>query len=526
MAIDDLLAQSSSPKYGPGGRRIGSAFPDDAEVRQRVQQLRAAGRLPTGQVSGAQAIASGVDDATTAAKGAAAQEGQSALSAGNATTRAAASEGESALGRIGGTLSSKVPFGTVSRLAATYAPLISSAGSMVKNIADPQRIAQASDATGNAPYDVMVATGNSLLSGATLGALSPQDVNKITSALRNPPGVELTPGAQAQAQRLTAAGINPQSLKTDQDFQRARQVLSSGGTQPSAPGASASSDTASNTAANGGTIFRAGNTFSDQPIAGGVEFQPRGNLTVIPGAADTYNRVQQYLNQAEAERQQALARRDAGIDANIAAARQIGAQHDLEEMAREQRIAANMSNNPRTQRLLLEQAYSTGLQAKQLAAKPLPTATRTPEQEAQLSEDQLRRQAGELDVQGRQMDLAQRQRLAQLSQIIGTGENPRQAAIDEALVAQGKDPNAGRYQAIDVVIGQDMLGNPVKARGLVDTRTGRIIGAGQDTSPVGTQGQRPANFQEFLQRFRQDPRAAAYSDDQIKALYEQRYGGQ
>jgi len=111
----------------------------------------------------------------------------------------------------------------------------------------------------------------------------------------------------------------------------------------------------------------------------------------------------------------------------------------------------------------------------------------------------------------------------QLGQIGTLPPEQRRALIDRALVSQGKDPDASRYESIEDIVAYDQFNTPIKARGLFDTHTQQRIGGGQAPA-VGNGQSAPASFDQFVKEFRQDPRAKNYSDEEIKALYNSRYG--
>jgi len=285
-----------------------------------------------------------------------------------------------------------------------------------------------------------------------------------------------------------------------------------------------------------GTIFRRGNEFSDQPLAGGVVFDPRtarggfiGPTNPDPEeAARRHRELVNYLNQREAERREQIARRDAAIDASINAARQQEGQRMLEAAARRARMDATSATNrglwPRHRAALLEQANTLAAQAAGAAAQPVATATRTPEQEVELAgsrqAQQIAAQQAEAEgiaagIQNRQLQRSMEVQ-QQLEQINGADPTTRRALIDRALVAQGKDPDAGRYMAIDV-LGPDGM---TSLRGVLDTRSGQVIGAGA----VGNGPDAKPSLEEFMKAAKADPRNRGVSDDELRAYYQRRYG--
>jgi hypothetical protein len=253
----------------------------------------------------------------------------------------------------------------------------------------------------------------------------------------------------------------------------------------------------------GSQMFRKGNEFSDQPIAGGVEYKARGNVSVM-NTSEGANRDRAYLAQREAENNEQMARRDASIDATINAAKQYRSQQQMQDAARSAEINATSLVHkdlwPRHRAALLEQANNMKGAAAVAAGAPTPTATRTPEQEAALaaSKRTAGAQAQLADEQaiaaGLQNDQARRSQQV-MQQLDGLSEQTpapqRRALIDRALVGQGKDPDAGRYMGIDTILGYDEFGQPKTGKTALDTRTGQIIGGQGGAGAMGNQPQKP-----------------------------------
>lgn len=304
--------------------------------------------------------------------------------------------------------------------------------------------------------------------------------------------------------------------------------------QPAAQVATADTSQAA-TAAAPGTIYRHGNQFSDQPIEGGVQFNPRearGGFagSTNPNPQEAQARTQQlirFVNQREAEQRDQLARRNAAIDANINWARQREAEErgnaDFDRTRRELERGARgghgvSARDQRESRMALAQLQRPGV-------APIATSTRTPEQEQALA---AQRQAQQ--VEGQQADqegiaagiqnaqlLRAQEIQQQLDQIGGADPAARRALIDRALVSQGKDPDAGRFITIDSLSPDGMT----TLKSALDTRSGQIVGG---AGVVGTQGGQAPSLDEFLKRAKADPRNRGQSDEQLTAYYQQKYG--
>lgn len=297
------------------------------------------------------------------------------------------------------------------------------------------------------------------------------------------------------------------------------------------------------------TVYRRGQTFSDQPIAGGVEYTPKSKLS---GGAEPSDIQDQYRRASAAyagiadlnATGPAQAARDReGSMRNAAALRQIVAGNKVDQMLREAKIDAGSLLNTRG---FQPRGSGAARQARvdRLQEAAIDIATGIPEKEfytstrdeAQIGQSeaqaQLAGQQGRLTEQqaklaeqqgiaagiGNEQALGQQEVLGQLSALSGSAPaSQRRALIDRALVGAGKDPDAGRFMSID-----SLSPDGITLKTAFDTRTGQVVGGGAG----GGKPQKPGGFEQFLSQFRQDPRANAYSDADIKKFYSEKYGNQ
>jgi hypothetical protein len=250
-------------------------------------------------------------------------------------------------------------------------------------------------------------------------------------------------------------------------------------------------------AANG--VTRSGNRFSDQPIANGVAFQPgRGTLSVVDASGG--------INDPS---------RRPGIDKFL----QGGAQARAEQRAGQQRHNAYESQRAarsetiRTAQNMLQKSVpgsksTREVQAALLGAQATPVAPQ-PADDAGIAQGfagaQQQQAVAEAQAQATQLAQQAAMRKQQLQQQLGgvAQGDPRRTAIDQLLVDQGKDPDAGRYMGIDVLGPTDSFGTPTQLRGALDTRSGSILGGGTTASPsVGGQLPEGALVQQNGKTFR------------------------
>ncbi|NKF21568.1 hypothetical protein [Solimonas marina] len=252
-------------------------------------------------------------------------------------------------------------------------------------------------------------------------------------------------------------------------------------------------------------VYRRGNTFSDQPISHGVQFTPQRGGYVQAAPDDSQpsltQRYQRLADDLAGARNVERARQAQAFAASTAAENQIAARNLLQNELRNARQRGLVPGSRFEAQLIGKLADIT-------AQAPDKAFVQTPEEEDALTTSQRQRQlqTKQADQQGRQADqqtiaanLAnqatsrQQQLLSQIDQLPGDADpSLRRSLVDRALLAQGKDPDAGRFQAIESVGGNDAF--PIKTRSLYDTRTGRVIGG---TGAVGQQAQPPAGFKQI-----------------------------
>lgn len=245
-------------------------------------------------------------------------------------------------------------------------------------------------------------------------------------------------------------------------------------------------------------LYRNGNSFSDQPIAGGTEYQPkRGTVTATPATsagAGTSSDVQ-------------AARDREGSLRNTAAVNQMVAKGELKELARNARIDAGSllhtrGFQPRGSAAARQQkAADLELAAVQIGAGvPEKDFLTTAAQESEI--DQNAKQAKLAEQQGIAAGIANQQALAQqqiTQKILGIDQLPpdeQRQVSRQALLLQGKDPAADRYIKLkqQVPTGYDDKGNPVmygEAEGLYDPQAGRMLNLA--SGAAGGAGQAAAN---------------------------------
>jgi hypothetical protein len=297
-------------------------------------------------------------------------------------------------------------------------------------------------------------------------------------------------------------------------------------------------------------IYQRGNEYSDQPIAGGVEFNPttaRGGFAIstsgsMPSAA---RQLRSSLNLQEIDRAQRQADRDERVQ---------GQRDDFNAVQMQRAItggtpdpavgatAASQAANERRATLRLLQNAAQGRngvsargQREALSAlagltkgdagrvELAPSVDRSPQSPTELLRAQS---AGALEDEqavaaglSNQQIRRQQQIMEQIAQIgAGTPATDRRALIDRALISQGRDPDANRFEPIESVGGNEAF--PIKTRSLYDTRTGQIIGGGA----VGQPDAPKPTWEQFMTAARADPRNKAYSNEQLKAYYQRTYG--
>jgi hypothetical protein len=274
-------------------------------------------------------------------------------------------------------------------------------------------------------------------------------------------------------------------------------------------------------------ITRSGNRFSDQPIANGVPFHPGGRLSVVSDAPPATQR----FNTNAVVNADAIAknRGDVPGSGNISVLpatdydRQLRAFGAMKDADRADRQA---ERNWRTQRerdsfnsLQIQRATSAGGIGRPVSAPDLVSddvgkngtssqaEARTRSANAGSAEGQQATAAAVAEAQAQATQLAQQaaMRKQQLQQQLGGAAqgDPRRTAIDQLLVDQGKDPDAGRYMGIDVLGPTDSFGTPTQLRGALDTRSGSILGGGTTATPsVGGQLPEGALVQQNGKTFR------------------------
>lgn len=131
----------------------------------------------------------------------------------------------------------------------------------------------------------------------------------------------------------------------------------------------------------------------------------------------------------------------------------------------------------------------------------------------------LNQQESALEQQSRQIgilkDLAGlnqgRMKEALFGQYLGAkDEGQQRAALDAFLAYQGKDPQQGGILAFDVPTGaKDVLGNPITAKALFDTRRREVIQPGAATPTPTIDAERAAKYRAL--------RAAGKSEQEAMA---------
>lgn len=245
-----------------------------------------------------------------------------------------------------------------------------------------------------------------------------------------------------------------------------------------------------------------GKGFSDQPIAGGVEYKPSANLSVVAAPSDLQEQYRRasvanselaaILNGTDPASLEARSRQQQAFARSTAAENQIATQRRLDEAARNARIDAgsllNRGFRPRGQGQQLAE-----LQVKAAeAGREVPGAEfiRTPEQESALTAGKARAKS-DLALAEAQRSLEEQKGIAAgitndqaldqkevLSRLFSLPETAtpaqRRALIDRALVGSGKDPDAGRFIGIDSLAPDGFT----TLKSALDTRTGQIVGGG------------------------------------------------
>lgn len=280
-------------------------------------------------------------------------------------------------------------------------------------------------------------------------------------------------------------------------------------------------------------VFRQGNTFTDQPGPGREPFTPAQAGVSVLGGAEDMKRIEAFLAERDAERNEQQARRSQADQADFARVAQFREREGLEAAARSARIEANSFRNsdlpPRYRSALQLRASELAAQAAGVEGRA-PAGARTPEQEVALAgQKRQNKMQGDLAEQqsiaaGLQNQQAQRaatvmQQIDQLNEQTPSGQ--RRALIDRALVGQGKDPDAGRFEAIENIAGIDQFGAPIKVRSLFDTRSGQVVGGGQQAPAMGSSAPK---LEDFLKAAKADPRNKGVSDEELKAYFNSTYG--
>jgi hypothetical protein len=279
-----------------------------------------------------------------------------------------------------------------------------------------------------------------------------------------------------------------------------------------------------------GPVFQAaGNRFSDQRTAGATQRQqparqpaevrtavaPTGtidsleaikpNATIYSGTGgvnDPARRpgIDQFLRQGEERSAQARTQQRAAFDRGDAVLGQISRRNALENASREARIAANSVRRvrgSRSQRELQTASVALGQQAADAAVTPRIDQldeSAVPQGFANAAAQRAGADAAAAQAQGQALtnQAAQRQQALQQQLAALSGNDPqRRATIDQLLVGQGKDPDAGRFLSIDVLGPTDAFGNPTQLRGALDTRSGQLIGGGGNATAPSAGGQLP-----------------------------------
>jgi hypothetical protein len=100
-------------------------------------------------------------------------------------------------------------------------------------------------------------------------------------------------------------------------------------------------------------------------------------------------------------------------------------------------------------------------------------------------------QTGQLDVQGKALDVQSKQQLVTLRAQLANENDPakRKALQDKILTMEGKVSLQDRVAIIDIDTGQkDMFGQPIYKKGAIDVTTGKMVG-GDTAAPKETRAQ-------------------------------------
>ncbi|MES2488538.1 MAG: hypothetical protein V4607_02015 [Pseudomonadota bacterium] len=506
MAIDDLLYQSDSAQRKA---RTGVRPAIDAQTQQRLAQMRTADSVAAEQ-SLAQQRAAAPSAANTARPATPPKVG--AL---NKATR---------ISRVGGGIAAGViPAAAIgssidafSRPTEDYYNRLGLDPKTVGENGFKDVAARTAGVVSDVGAGVLdIGTGAVNVARGFGGAEPIQSFGSILRANDNP------------AQQGIAAPLpNPASIARPTNLPNDPRAVSAQDDAPGADGASSG-------------VYRNGNTFSDQPIAGGVEFNAAkkgGGVSVIGNEQDL-KRTQDFVNQSQQQSLDARARQSVDLAASTSSENQIAQRNALNDSARNARISAGsvgLVKGGRTQRQLLAAATDFEGRAADAAGRaPNKDFIRTPEQEQELrlNDQQAKTQnalGGEQAIaQGLQNKNAQRQQsiIDQLSDQ-NLGSDARRVLERQALIGLGKDPREASLQRVRSVAGTDSFGQPIMADSLYDSENKKWLtppsGAAQPA--MGSGGQEAPTLDKFLAAAKADPRNKGQSDDQLKAYYQRTYG--
>lgn len=292
---------------------------------------------------------------------------------------------------------------------------------------------------------------------------------------------------------------------------------------------------------SGSGIYKQGSTYTDQPIADGLQFIPARGGFVASTNPDPLASQRRALNnalyaaQSDGERAARYAENDiANID-SINVARQQRGRQDLKNAVTDARADASSSSGftPRQRAAMLQQAQQ--LQAQGAANQAAPVAIgapRTPEQTEAISRS---RQAGALAASTGGAQLAQeeaqaidaglqahqKQQQAHIMEQLGKvgADSPERRSLERtALVMQGKDPRAETLKSARTPVGIDSMGNPVMGDYLYDGENQQWL-MPPGAAAVGQQGGQKPSLEEFKTKAKADPRYNGVSDEMIEAKW-------
>lgn len=266
---------------------------------------------------------------------------------------------------------------------------------------------------------------------------------------------------------------------------------------------------------------------ASQPVRPAVQPVAEQSIAALPkqqfdGQADT----QKFLADRARSRDANLTKRDAQIDASVANARNTELRNSLQSQLNRTKPGGVQRSgfrprggtvDPRDQLI----AQITALN-NPVAAAATPSVADQQKDAAAIDAAAAKAQADKVTLEGGQLALQGEQRKAALQQQIAQlgADDPNADALRANLAAiSGKNPNEGRFESIEEVVGTDAFGTPIKVRSLYDTRTGGFIDRGGQAQKASG-----PSSDEFVKAAKADPRNRGKSDDELKKFYETKYG--